>query len=134
MRPAEEEMPPPGGNSLDVDGSGSHLGLKRNQIGEFEPATERTRVTCLVCVLLAVHRGLSLAIIPKSKSMSASTITADVATAVVVTEADCFFARFLFLCVCVSVVLLRGDTVVCVVLLYLEDSVCVMMYSCFISK
>ena len=43
-----------------------------------------------------------------------------------VTEADCFFARFLFLSVCVSVVLLRGDTVVCVVLLYLDDSVCIM--------
>ena len=75
--------------------------------------------------MLALHNGLSLAITPKSKSTSASTITADV-VAEVVTEADCFFARFLFLSVCVSVVLLRGDTVVCtVVLLYLDDSVCI---------
>ena len=81
-------------------------------------------------MLLAVHNGLSLAITPRSKSTStsASTITADVTVAEdTVTEADCFFARFLFLSVCVSVsvVLLRGETVVCVVLLYRDDSVCI---------
>merc|ERR1719229_315863 len=63
---AEEEATPPGGNSL-VEGSGPHLGL--------------------VWVLLAVHNGLSLAITPKSKSTSASTITADVAAGAVA-EAD----------------------------------------------
>ena len=70
-----------------------------------------------------------MAITPKSKSTSASIITADVAAgAVAVAEADCFFARFLFFSVCVSVVLLRGDTAVCVVLLYLDDSVCINEY------
>merc|ERR1719229_977761 len=76
---AEEEATPPGGNSL-VEGSGPHLGL--------------------VWVLLAVHNGLSFAITPKSKSTSASTITADVAAAEAVAEAECFFARFLFFSVC----------------------------------
>ena len=98
--------------------------LTRSHISYFLYAYDD--MTHLVWVLLAVHNGLSLAITPKSKSTSASTITGEVAVAETVAEADCFFARFLFFSVCVSVVLLRGDTVVCVVLLYLDDSVCVL--------
>ena len=85
-------------------------------------------MTCLVCVLLAVHSGLSLAITPRSKSTSTitSAVAAETAASAAAAEAaaDNFFALFLFLSVCVSAVLLRGDTVVCVVLLYLDDSVC----------
>merc|ERR1719367_2451603 len=57
-----------------------------------------------------------------------SAVSIDAATAASTAAeaaADSFFARFLFLNVCVSAVLLRGDTVVCVVLLYLDDSVCI---------